>query len=187
MEPGCWLTDQLPMGSMSRLVLLELPCRSSFKLSRLTSCLLEGGRRMGSLQFGVLHHYEALGSGIVVPAIVAAVKQIRYLANVDTGASFCIFKLEHGEELGLEIEKGIRQGVGTVNGIFMTYGHEAALHTLGFQFSATVYFTHHNNHPPKRARPTGMDSASQARLNRLRSKALCEQIRRLSPKRSAPI
>ncbi|HXB67245.1 MAG TPA: aspartyl protease family protein [Candidatus Acidoferrales bacterium] len=102
---------------------------------------------MGSLQFGVLHNYEGLGSGIVVPVIISTVKQIRCLANVDTGASFCIFKREHGEELGLDIEKGIPQGVSTVTGTFMTYGHEVTLQTLGFQFSVNVYFARHHNHP----------------------------------------
>lgn len=60
-------------------------------------------------------------------------------AKVDTGASFCIFDRTHGEAVGLEIESGLRQEVGTVQGTFPVYGHQVAIQTLEFEFEAFVY------------------------------------------------
>jgi hypothetical protein len=94
------------------------------------------------LKFTTLHEYDPADRGISVPVILG-IGQAREkaLAKLDTGASFCIFKKEHGEALGLEIEKGQKEIISTPTGIFSAYGHEISLFALGFQLDAMVYFT----------------------------------------------
>ena len=59
-------------------------------------------------------------------------------AKGDTGASLCIFARDLGEQLGLEVESGIRQLVGTVTGTFVVYLHEVNLSVAGLECSAFV-------------------------------------------------
>ncbi|HXD31657.1 MAG TPA: aspartyl protease family protein [Pyrinomonadaceae bacterium] len=61
-------------------------------------------------------------------------------AQVDTGASCCIFERRVGENLGLTIESGFRQNINTVTGAFTTYGHTVVVSVLGIAFEAIVYF-----------------------------------------------
>lgn len=61
-------------------------------------------------------------------------------AKVDTGATYCIFQRLYGEHLGLDIERGHQQLIGTPTGSFVAYGHEVSLSVLEFEFDAVVYF-----------------------------------------------
>jgi len=61
-------------------------------------------------------------------------------AQVDTGASCCIFQRELGVALGLDVENGFRQEIHTVTGAFTTYGHTVTVSVLGYDFEAVVYF-----------------------------------------------
>lgn len=61
-------------------------------------------------------------------------------AQIDTGASCCIFGRDLGESLGLDVESGFRQEINTVTGAFTTYGHTVTVSVLGFDFEAVVYF-----------------------------------------------
>lgn len=61
-------------------------------------------------------------------------------AQIDTGASCCIFRRDLGESLGLDMESGFRQEINTVTGAFTTYGHTVTVSVLGFDFEAVVYF-----------------------------------------------
>lgn len=61
-------------------------------------------------------------------------------AQIDTGASCCIFGREVGESLGLDIESGFLQEIKTVTGVFTTYGHTVTVSVLGFDYEAVVYF-----------------------------------------------
>lgn len=61
-------------------------------------------------------------------------------AKIDTGASFCIFARNIGEELGIEVESGIRQLIGTVTGNFVVYLHEVNLSVPGVEMTALVGF-----------------------------------------------
>ncbi len=92
------------------------------------------------LAFHQLYHYEEK-AGIPVPVILSAGREaLSLLANVDTGAGLCIFRREHGEALGLPIERGLRQRVRTVTGSFETFGHMVSLDVLGLEFESLVYF-----------------------------------------------
>lgn len=91
----------------------------------------------------VMHQYDAGEPGITVPArlTVSGISQ-NVIAKLDTGASYCIFRRGIGEALGLNVESGTPQWIGTVTGTFLTFGHEVTLTTLGLEFDATVYFAH---------------------------------------------
>jgi predicted aspartyl protease len=91
--------------------------------------------------FDVLHEYDTLEIGIVVPTILklggdsADVK-----AKVDTGSAFCVFERVHGLRLGLEIETGMPLRMMTATGAFDTFGHTINVSVLGIEIEATVYF-----------------------------------------------
>ena len=90
-----------------------------------------------------LHEYDAGAAGITVPirlSIGALYQEVT--AKLDTGSSFCIFQRGVGEALGLTIEAGRPQLIGTATGSFLTYGHEVTLLVLGFEFYITAYFAH---------------------------------------------
>ena len=91
--------------------------------------------------FDVLHEYNTLEVGIVVPTILKLGESSADLkAKVDTGAAFCIFERIHGLRLGLEIETGIPLRMMTATGQFDTFGHTINLSVLGIETEATVYF-----------------------------------------------
>ncbi len=93
------------------------------------------------LSFTELVNYDAGRPSITVP-ITLSVSQTRVDcdAKVDTGSSNCIFARTLGEELGLDIEAGLRLLVGTVTGNFVAYLHEVNLSLASFEFSGLVGF-----------------------------------------------
>ena len=93
------------------------------------------------LSFTELVKYDAGQPSITVP-ITLSVGQARVDcdAKVDTGSSNCIFARNLGEELGLDIETGLRLLVGTVTGTFVAYLHEVNLSLASFEFSGLVGF-----------------------------------------------
>jgi hypothetical protein len=93
------------------------------------------------LRFSERHTYDSRHTGIRVPAVLkTADRRIELLANVDTGASDCLFERAYGEALGLRIEEGVRNTYATANSRFEAYGHEVAIQVLGTETIATVYF-----------------------------------------------
>lgn len=66
---------------------------------------------------------------------------------MDTGASYCIFGREYGEELGLRIEAGLEVRVATPAGSFRAFGHAITLETLGLSFDTMVYFAERADFP----------------------------------------
>lgn len=93
------------------------------------------------LSFTESVNYDAGQPSITVP-ITLSVGQARVDcdAKVDTGSSNCIFARNLGEELGLDIETGLRLLVGTVTGTFVAYLHEVNLSLASFEFSGLVGF-----------------------------------------------
>jgi len=95
-----------------------------------------------TLTFRHLFHYALDQIGITIPVRLQwGNTQAVFTAKVDTGASFCIFARAHGEALGLDIEAGRPQRIGTVMGSFLTFGHPVTLSVLEISFETTVYFT----------------------------------------------
>jgi hypothetical protein len=93
------------------------------------------------LSFSQALNYSAGQPGITVPVILSLDRvKVECEAKLDTGASLCIFAREHGERLGLKVDDGIRQAVGTVTGSFVVYLHEVSLSVAGMEFDALVGF-----------------------------------------------
>ena len=62
------------------------------------------------------------------------------IAAVDSGSTFSIFDRTCGESLGLSLELGLRQQVGTAIGSFYCYGHELTVSVFDLEWQADVYF-----------------------------------------------
>jgi hypothetical protein len=67
-------------------------------------------------------------------------RDIKVLAKIDTGASFCVFEHQYGEARELRIEAGVRKTFATANSQFEAYGHEISIEVLGLETVAMVYF-----------------------------------------------
>ncbi len=93
------------------------------------------------IDFDVSHHYNLFEIGIVVEAVLTRFDiSAGVRARIDTGATFCIFRRDIGEELGLVIEDGILRDIGTATGSFRVFGHEIEMTVLGIVTVSTVYF-----------------------------------------------
>ncbi len=93
------------------------------------------------IAFDVLHEYNTLEVGIVVPTTLTLGESVVELkAKIDTGAAFCVFERIHGSRLGLEIETGQPMRVMTATGKFDAFGHTVNLSVLGIETESTVYF-----------------------------------------------
>lgn len=98
------------------------------------------------LDFEKILHYDAGEDGITVDVNLAfSDKSISFPAKIDTGSALCIFERKFGEQLGLEIESGLFQRIGTATGIFTAYGFRVLLEIEGFQFESLVYFADDEN------------------------------------------
>jgi Aspartyl protease len=112
-------------------------------------CPSQAGERLETLTFRSKYNYSNASTGIEVPISLGLgdARFVRLLAKVDTGASFCIFPREYAEELGLNVEGGHHQVVGTAAGRFDAYGHTLTLGCFDWEFAAMVYFAAPANFP----------------------------------------
>ena len=86
---------------------------------------------METISFRSTYSYEQSQAGIEIPIQLALDgREVRFLAKVDTGASFCIFQREYAEQLGIQVESGIYRRIGTATGGFDAYGHSVTLSCL---------------------------------------------------------
>lgn len=93
------------------------------------------------LSFDLKHSYDTRRNGITLEVILGVGGQKRRVsAKVDTGAAYCIFQREYGEALGLDVERGQSEWIGTATGKFRAFGHLVAINTLGIEFETMVYF-----------------------------------------------
>jgi hypothetical protein len=93
------------------------------------------------LNFDRIFRDELDRDGIFLPITLHRGEQQTHLeAQVDTGASCCIFAREFGESLSLDVERGYRQEIQTVTGVFTTYGHTVVVSVLGFESESIVCF-----------------------------------------------
>lgn len=98
------------------------------------------------LEFEKLIQYDAARSGIQLTVeLNLGNDSIKFEAKLDKGSSFCIFERRHGEQLGLEIETGLRNRVGTATDSFWVFGHQVALAIEEYQFDTIVYFAEDEN------------------------------------------
>ena len=98
------------------------------------------------VSFSVVHSYDTRKAGITVDVLLRlGEKEIEVATKLDTGASFCIFQRIYGELLGLDIEQGQKETIGTPVGSFIAYGHEIGIAVLGIETSSMVYFAADEN------------------------------------------
>ena len=93
------------------------------------------------LVFEKLLSYDIGEPGISLQATLNLKEQsVGVTARLDTGASCCLFERRYGEQLGFDIETGMRQVFGTATGTFVGYGHEVTLGVADFEFDTMVFF-----------------------------------------------
>lgn len=93
------------------------------------------------IDFTERYRYHAVQGGIEIPTTVSAGDRIvTFMANVDSGARYCLFKREHGEQLALNLEEGIPITLDSLGGSLEAFGHEVTIQTLDLTFRSLVYF-----------------------------------------------
>ena len=93
------------------------------------------------LDFEKLLTYDLSELGITVAVTIELKEKSQtFDAKLDTGADHCIFERKLGEQLGLNIEKGVPQRFGTATGTFLAYGHDVTLQVADMKFDSLVFF-----------------------------------------------
>ena len=93
------------------------------------------------IEYAVKQIYDSRKVGITVKTTLRRNNLSVVLnAKVDTGAEFCLFARELGEELDIDIESGYRKSLSTLSGNLSAFGHTVELETLGLKFDSLVYF-----------------------------------------------
>lgn len=93
------------------------------------------------LAFNYAYRYPEHRDGILIPVSLQSGRTFhKASASIDPGASVCLFSREIGEILGLDIEQGVYQRLGTLTGGLDAFGHEVNLQTFDIGLSSTVYF-----------------------------------------------
>lgn len=75
------------------------------------------------------------------------VTRVQVHAKVDTGSTFCVFQRYYADLLGLELERGVPEWIGTATGSFLAYGHEVTVMVRDIEWQATVFFAKPENFP----------------------------------------
>lgn len=93
------------------------------------------------LTFEKLLNYDVGEDGIFLDVEIRYVDvTVKLRAKIDTGSTYSIFERKFGEQLGLDIEKGMRQRFGTATGGFYGYGFRVSLFTADLEFDSMVFF-----------------------------------------------
>jgi hypothetical protein len=93
------------------------------------------------LDFEKLVSFDDTGDGIALEAEIRySDMSVKIEARIDTGAAYSIFERRFGEQLGLDIESGMRQRFGTATGGFYAYGFRVTLLTADLEFDSMVFF-----------------------------------------------
>ena len=94
-----------------------------------------------TLTFSTVYDYDPTGLGVEVPLTLRSGSRFVDLrAKIDCGSTYCVFRRATGIRLGLDIESGVPQWIGTATGQFLAYGHEVTLTVLDFETTSIVYF-----------------------------------------------
>ena len=96
---------------------------------------------MPAIEFSQTYSYLASADGISLPVFLNdGAERIKLLAQVDTGASHCLFERRHAELLNLDVEAGDPMAFRTATGRVEAFGHLVTIETLGLNFESVVYF-----------------------------------------------
>jgi predicted aspartyl protease len=95
---------------------------------------------MYQLEFTTAHSYGS-DRGISVPVLLkSGPNSVRIAASIDTGATFCVFRNELAETLGLDLANATPKRFHTATGSFEAFGHDVEISVLGITTFSTVYF-----------------------------------------------
>ena len=101
---------------------------------------------MHLLEFDTLHNYGTDKESIEISVTLRlGERTVSFPAQLDTGATFCVFERSYAETLGLSVESGMPLRFSTAMGSFDAYGHMLTLEALGYSFDVTVYFAAHES------------------------------------------
>src|SRR5690349_7772123 len=93
------------------------------------------------LNFDITYVYPDRPEGITIPTALSwGGKTVQTYAKVDPGSEYCIFSREIGTKLGLDIERGLPQPMGSLTGTLDTFGHEVTIQTFDIAFETIIYF-----------------------------------------------
>ena len=93
------------------------------------------------ISFANRHSYAGPGDTIGVPVVLRSGEEtIDLVANLDTGAAYCLFERSYAEALGLNVERGVPMSFSTANSRFEAYGHEVAIGTLDIEVYSLLFF-----------------------------------------------
>jgi predicted aspartyl protease len=96
---------------------------------------------MYQLEFTTAHSYGSDREGISVPVLLkSGQNSVRIAASIDTGATFCIFRNELAEALGLDLANSAPKRFRTATGSFEAFGYDVEISVLGVTTLSTVYF-----------------------------------------------
>jgi len=84
------------------------------------------------LEFDTLYDYGTNKKSIEISVTLRFGERIvSFPAQLDTGATFCVFERSYAETLGLSVESGTPLRFSTAMGSFDAYGHTVTLEHLG--------------------------------------------------------
>lgn len=87
------------------------------------------------------YHYQTTRTGIQIPVSLGFQgNSVTLMAKVDTGARYCLFKREYGEQLGLDVDAGVLITLDSLGGPIEAFGHEVALQTFDLAYQSFVCF-----------------------------------------------
>ncbi len=93
------------------------------------------------IEYAVKQIYDSRKVGITIKTILRRNDlSVAFNAKIDTGAEFCLFARELGEELDIDVESGERKNLSTLAGSLSAFGHYVELETLALKFDTLVYF-----------------------------------------------
>ena len=93
------------------------------------------------LNFSHCHQYEDTDTGIPLGVkLQFGGVETKCEAKIDPGAQYCLFSREVAEELGIDVESGVKSNFRTLAGNLIAYGHEVRLITLGVISDSVIYF-----------------------------------------------
>jgi hypothetical protein len=93
------------------------------------------------LDFETFHTYGTQKRSIEVDVTLRfGERTVSFPAQIETGATFCVFERGYAEALGLAVDSGEPIRFSTAIGSFDGYGHSVTVEALGYAFDVLVYF-----------------------------------------------
>jgi len=96
---------------------------------------------MPAIEFSRTHSYLPADGGISLPVFLGnGAVRVKLFAQVDTGASHCLFERRLGELLDLDEEAADPMAFRTATSRVEAFGHLLTIETLSLNFESVVYF-----------------------------------------------